>query len=270
MNHIYLCSFASSNIQHALLRLQEQANQVNWFHRIHCYTEKQLASDFINANIDLLSYDIRGFGYWIWKPQVVLQSLMQMEDGDVLLYMDAGCHLNINGANLFHKYVEIVRNSASGFLVFGSKRGTLERQYTKGDIFTYFNITPNDWIYNSGQIHATTFFIRKDPKTVRIIEEWKELMLSHKSFIDDSASITNNALDFIENRHDQSIFSILMKRNSAHVLPITHIWSYTWLFMKKYPILGMRDVGNHSISQGYSSWQVLKDFKSYLSNRFFQ
>ena len=63
----------------------------------------------------------------------------------------------------------------------------------------------------------------------------------NRNLIDDSPSSTPNALDFKENRHDQSVFSILMKLNKAQIYPITHIWSYTWFFMGYYPIWAKRD-----------------------------
>ena len=36
----------------------------------------------------------RGGGYWVWKPLIVREALCGLEDGDVLLYCDAGCTLH--------------------------------------------------------------------------------------------------------------------------------------------------------------------------------
>ena len=72
-----------------------------------------------------------------------------------------------------------------------------------------------------------------------------------------------NSFDFVEHRHDQSVFSILMKLNSAKVLPVYHIWSYTWIFMKKYPIWGKRDKGEN-IKYKVSIRNVLFDLMMYL------
>lgn len=97
-----------------------------------------------------------------------------MEYGDILLYTDAGCHINEVGKNMFLAYIKEVKKHPSGFLVFGARKGSLERQYTKGDIFSYFGIQEDDDIYNSGQIHATTFFLRKDDHTQKVVECWKK------------------------------------------------------------------------------------------------
>ena len=157
---IYLCSFASSNLTGVLERIGEQAISTDWFKKVYLYSENDLSLDFKEKVSYLLKKNIRGFGYWIWKPQVILQTLSQMRDGDVLLYADAGCHLNPGGIKMFKKYIDVVCKSNSGFLVFSSgRRGAKERQYTKGDIFDFFNISTDSYIYNYGQTHATAFFM---------------------------------------------------------------------------------------------------------------
>lgn len=264
MDRIFLCSFGNSSYLSALSRLKVQAQETGWFYRIECGTEESLSPLFKQEVMDLLKPEVRGFGYWIWKPQIILQCLYQMEHGDILLYVDAGCHINRAGKNMFLAYIEEVKRHPSGFLVFGARKGSLERQYTKGDIFSYFNIRDDD-IYNSGQIHATAFFLRKDDHTQKIIEYWKEVMMEHRDLIDDSLSITPNALDFKENRHDQSVFSILMKQNKAQIFPIIHIWSYTWSFMGCYPIWAKRDRGE-ILKKHYPLKLYWKDFLFYVRN----
>ena len=247
-------------------RLRAQAEETGWFYRVECSTEKNLSAFFRQEAADLLKQEVRGFGYWIWKPQILLQCLQQMEYGDILLYTDAGCHINEVGKNMFLAYIKEVKKHPSGFLVFGARKGSLERQYTKGDIFSYFGIQEDDDIYNSGQIHATTFFLRKDDHTQKVVECWKKVMMENRNLIDDSPSSTPNALDFKENRHDQSVFSILMKLNKAQIYPITHIWSYTWFFMGYYPIWAKRDRGE-TLRKYYPLKQYWKDFLFFVRNR---
>jgi len=266
MDRIFLCSFGNSSYLSSLSRLKAQAQETGWFYRIECSTEENLSPLFKQEVVDLLKPEVKGFGYWIWKPQILLQCLHQMEYGDVLFYADAGCHINRSGKNMFLTYIEEVKRHPSGFLVFGARKGSLERQYTKGDIFSYFNIQENDVIYDSGQIHATAFFLRKDDHTQKVIEYWKKVMMENHNLIDDSSSIVPNALDFKENRHDQSIFSILMKLNKAQIYPITHIWSYTWSFMRSYPVWAKRDRGE-SLREYYPLKLYWKDFLFYVRNR---
>lgn len=94
MDRIFLCSFGNSSYLSSLSRLRAQAEETGWFYRVECSTEKNLSAFFRQEAADLLKQEVRGFGYWIWKPQILLQCLQQMEYGDILLYTDAGCHIN--------------------------------------------------------------------------------------------------------------------------------------------------------------------------------
>jgi hypothetical protein len=52
------------------------------FKSINCCTEN---------NVD---YNKRGYGYWIWKSQIIKQHMDLLNDGEILLYCDAGSQLN--------------------------------------------------------------------------------------------------------------------------------------------------------------------------------
>lgn len=93
---IWLVSFADSRLYGCLKRVRRQAIHFG-FHKdkISILTEKDLNQGFVDAFSTHLVKGSRGFGYWCWKPQVVLQNLNKMRENDILIYMDAGCHLNI-------------------------------------------------------------------------------------------------------------------------------------------------------------------------------
>lgn len=38
-------------------------------------------------------------GYGIWKPYIVNQKLSEIYDNDILVYLDAGCSINIRGGD---------------------------------------------------------------------------------------------------------------------------------------------------------------------------
>lgn len=42
-----------------------------------------------SKNFNGLSYS-RGFGYWCWKPRVILMALEQIKEGDLLVFLDIG------------------------------------------------------------------------------------------------------------------------------------------------------------------------------------
>ncbi|ADG72782.1 hypothetical protein [Brachyspira murdochii] len=152
---IYLCAFANLDLYPSVLRLKKQAESFNIFDEILIYNEYNLPYD--EKFETLLRNKLvpsRGFGYWCWKPFVVLKTLESMNDNDILLYADIGCHLNIEGMNRFLEYLDIVIDNGS--LCF--ELPYLEKEWTKSDLFNYFNVINDKNITDTFQRAATSFF----------------------------------------------------------------------------------------------------------------
>ncbi len=73
------------------------------FNKIYSFTEQDLIndSDFWNKHKDFILKNKRGYGYWVWKPYLISKILKEINDNDILLYLDAGCELNVNGKDYF-------------------------------------------------------------------------------------------------------------------------------------------------------------------------
>jgi FkbM family methyltransferase len=247
----YFCTFADSRMEKSLERIKKQAEDMNFFDEISINNENNLDSDFRELFKNKLIKGSRGYGYWVWKPQIILQALKKMDDGDILLYIDAGCHLNKNGVEKLGYYFRQTELSDSGLLVFQevikSKNknlktsSCLDKEYSKGDIFDYFNVRERKDIYNTGMIAATIIFIKKNKKSQKIIRQWFDTFKNNFRLVDDSPSISPNIEGFIENRHDQSIFSILCKINSTPSISSCEIWQDNWNRLEKYPFWAKRD-----------------------------
>lgn len=231
----YLCGFANKKLNTALERFAGQAKEMDVYDCIYLYTEDDLEKDFYKHFND--KFYLRGFGYWVWKPQIILQTLSNMDDGDVLQYTDIGCHLNKNGKRRLLEYFEIT--SKTGLLGFTMTWFT-EKQYTKGDLFDYFNVRTMESIFPQ-QICAGVLFIRKCEKNIEIIQKWLKVFYDDFSLVDDSPSKSLNFDEFIEHRHDQSIWSILAKLNNIFRFSREELNKFT-----SNPIWVLRDKGNTS------------------------
>jgi hypothetical protein len=75
--------------------------------------------------------------------------------------------------------------------------------------FEHFQTSDSD--RTSGQLHSACWILEKNPNTDFMANEWLNEM-QHYNLIDDSPSKTPNHPSFRENRHDQSIFSCLLKK----------------------------------------------------------
>ncbi len=248
----YFCTFADSRMSESLNRIKNQAISMKYFDEIFINDENNLDIDFLKEFKDRLVKGSRGYGYWVWKPQIILQTMRKMGDNDILLYSDVGCHLNKAGVNRLNEYFEIVKSNNFGMLVFQEAVKSenpnltvcfshLDKLYSKGDIFKHFDAINRPDIYNTGMIAATTFVIRKNKDTIRLIEEWLRVFQENFNLVDDSPSKTPNLAGFIENRHDQSIFSILCKINGVQSVSAYEIWQDDWDKLNLYPIWAKRD-----------------------------
>lgn len=211
---IYFVTFGNNLYVNSLKRIENEAKEMNIFDFIFCYTPKDFDSDFLSKHLHFIKFNKRGYGYWIWKSYFVKKTLEKMNDGDILLYADSGCRLNKNGLPLFKNYIETL-NRDNNMISF-SIRNTLEKCFTKMDTFNYFQFKDYQHM-ETEQLMGGIFLLKKNKKTVSLINEWYELCQNYH-LIDDSQSISKNDNGFIDHRHDQSIFSLLRKKYNISIV----------------------------------------------------
>lgn len=115
MKTIFL-SFANSVYVLSLRRLEEQIKDCPLIDEFHFLTNKDLDKKF-KRNFHPYVYR-RGYGYWKWKSYLIKHQLDKMQDGDILIYADAGCDYNSKGVDRLNEYIQIVKTHESGILVF--------------------------------------------------------------------------------------------------------------------------------------------------------
>ena len=215
-SHQWFTSFGDARLKQPLRRMRKQARQFGFLDS-HTFVidESGLDPDFRQKMCHRLIPGSRGFGYWCWKPQVILQTLKKMDEGDILLYSDVGCHLNVKGMAKFNSFVEHVQST--GILAF--ELGGKSAQWTKGDLLDYFQVRNMKSVVDAPQIMAGVILFRKSQQAIDFVCKWLKIMTENFALIDDSASHSPNLPEFIEHRHDQSAFSILCRIHGVSTLP---------------------------------------------------
>lgn len=218
---INFITFGDSSISRSKKRITKQALEMDVYDYIYGYDEKGLDQNFCQKFKLILNNNTKGYGYWIWKSQIIKQQLNKIEYGDIIHYADSGCHLNKMGRKRLLEYLEIVKTSFSGVLVFQPRDHPADvlnakksydwpvYKYTKVDLLDYFGVMNDVDLLKSQQIVATTLFLRKTKITEQLVEEWCHV--SQKiNLIDDTRSARPQIEGFIDHRHDQSIFSLIV------------------------------------------------------------
>lgn len=210
----YLITFAAGSINYieAGERLVEQGNNLKLFDKSILFTDKNLMNDkiFWDKHSDFIKKNKRGFGYWLWKPYIILKTMNELENGDILLYLDCGCEFIENNKDLIIKYFDYVKKDK----IIGNEIKTLEGQFSKMDLIDYLKLN-NENILKSYQREAGANMFYVNGKTRKLVEEWYNIG-SEYNFIDDSSSKLKNINGFKEHRHDQSIFSLLTKKYNIY------------------------------------------------------
>lgn len=223
--------------------------------------EHYLDTSFRERFKDQLVLGSRGYGYWAWKPQIVLQVLKACNSGDIVHYVDIGCHMNPAGRERLQEYFEAAGQSAAGVLAFsfdppkpphpyvGHKHFDLPNgHWTKGDLLDHLAVRTRAEIVDSQTIGATTFFIKKSAPSNAFLQEWLSVIEHDFRLIDDTPSVSPNPPGFIEHRHDQAIFSLLCRIHKIPCLsgyeydyPLRSSSSTDWGSLTQYPIHARRD-----------------------------
>lgn len=218
MSNLYFVSFGGPSVSYhaALQRICGEAKSFNLFTKILGYTDVYLKNDteFWSKHGNFISVNPRGYGYWLWKSYLCKKLLASINDGDIIVYADAGCTMNLQGKPRLLEYIEMCKTHESGIVSFQLTH--LEQCWTKNDTSQYLGASRAE--LSSGQLVGGIFILRKCKTVLDIVDKWYETG-SKYNLIDDSPSLAPNDPEFKENRHDQSIWSILRKQHGSIILP---------------------------------------------------
>eukprot|EP00122_Pirum_gemmata_P006987 Pgem_evm1s6404 len=151
-----------------------------------------------------------------------MKELERLEMGDVIVYLDSGCSLQVNDKSKkrFLEYLHMVDaggvNTKFSILNMNQGMRQVEWKWTKMDLFDYMNISniTDSNIIKTSQYFAGVNVIRKSTLSYYMVKQWYQIGKAQGyRFINDSESKLPNPTGFKEHRHDQSIWSLVRKKN---------------------------------------------------------
>ena len=231
---IHFITYGDKRFSNSKKRLVIEAKEFSEFASIRSYGPEDLPLEFVNNYKNILEQQ-RGGGYWIWRPIILNDALKYINANDYLVYLDAGCKLNKEGKERFYEYISLLNNSEYGILSFqmsGNKGpGTLapEKVWTTKEIFEYFEIdVDNDLennIANSGQYLGGVLILKKNEHLKKYMERYIHTILENPLLCTDFYNHNNRQIsEFSDNRHEQSISSILRKIYGSVVIDGDETW----------------------------------------------
>lgn len=213
---ISFVTFADHRYRPTLERIKAEALDMNIFDDVCALSDLNFDEDYKTLFIKEKRDKMYAFGFYCWKSWAVKKAMDKLNDGDFLVYADAGCILNNRGIRLLKKWLNVI-SADKDFIAFQQKY--IEEEYTKEDVFQYFHISQDDSkVRNTGQYFAGAFILRKSNSTEDLVDKWFDLSNLHFQLIDDTIINDKNS-KLLQPRYDQSIISLLLK-NHEHLLSL--------------------------------------------------
>lgn len=172
-----------------------------------CPRTSKIYSDHMNP-------ETRGFGFMSWKAEIVNAAFNgYWGEFEGVIWIDGGCEVNINPISKLR--FRFFQNFAQRHGVTCFSLATQEIEYTKRDIFDLFpKIDP----LTAGPQIQTTWMMLHGTQGKRLANEWFDTVCKGTHLLDLQPSKNVEFDQFVENRYDQSTFSMVCKNNNVPVM----------------------------------------------------
>lgn len=191
---ITLCTYFTEDMSKSALHLADSA-QDKGIDRVIMYGPDNLGPDFKMICSDILAH-ARGAGYWVWKPYIILRTMQGMEDGDLLMYSDAGILINIHTDYILSEMdQDLYLFTNLNHHIHWCKMEARQRM-------------AGSYSDDQEQCQASVILLRVNDFTRQFIREWMSWCMM-PGMIDDTLDPDLQVVGFREHRHDQSILTEL-------------------------------------------------------------
>jgi len=187
------------------------------------YSEDDIPHEFIDRIGAEIWGATKGAGYYSWKPWIINDYLKTLSEGDLVIYVDAGCITNLDkpyGRRKLNEYLDMVRDPTKCGLLRYELVGLPENKYTNQYFWDYmcarFPGTVDTNYYHTSQLVAGILFMRKCQWVCDLFSEAVSIIIDNPELISEIHTKPGEI-----HRHDQSILSLLYKiRGGDLVIPV--------------------------------------------------
>ncbi|WP_372757940.1 hypothetical protein, partial [Mariniflexile sp.] len=148
----------------------------------------------------------KGFGNYFWKPYLVNKALKDVNEGDYLFSADSGT-IFIKSIKPLINHLEKNKKNILCFRLL-----LIEKQWTKRDAFILMNCDEPEYT-DTPQITSTFVLVKKCKESIDFLNDWERFSADSRILSDDPSVLGEDYPEFIQNRHDQTILSLLCKKH---------------------------------------------------------
>ena len=218
------------NWRAAARRLGRQAEGAGVFSSVEVFTDvtlRQRYPEFAERHQRVLSLRTRGFGYWIWKPFLIREVLRLNPRARGVIYLDAGCQLNFFSERAVARFGQYADMALDGPGLFAMHLpGHKEVSWTKQEALVELGLDGSAW--ETDQVQATPMFAQ-NRWSRDFVDEWlRNCVDANYRLVRDPLPSDDQAPQFVAHRHDQSVFSVMVKQSGIHTIPDETFWAPDW------------------------------------------
>jgi hypothetical protein len=201
-------------------RIANQAREFNVFHRI-IQANETFIKDYIQKHKNHINTNRYGYGFMIWKPKIIYETLHRMNENDILVWCDAGMYLNLNGKDRLNEYfLKLTNDNDKSVLAFSTSDCYLSKQYVKMDAVMHYY--PEFRNKMDVACYSGVMMIKKNVSSMTLINDWLDLCENYH-FLDQSASLKyKEAKYFCGNDYDNGLFCLCLSKHENIVAKIGH------------------------------------------------
>lgn len=205
----YLINYANETYRNTQQFNSWTGKNIAKFDRVIEYSDKDIDEVFYKENKEILDTK-RGNGLWLWKPYIIAKTLEIVSEDDIIFYCDAGAFFFREPKELW-KIMEQI-----DFWI--SEVPLIEEQFTKKMVLNKFD--EKKVFRKENQFQACFQAVRKTERNIRIIQEWLDAC-KDKNLLAPPNTMESEDECFISHREDQSLLSLILKKNgiNAHQDP---------------------------------------------------
>jgi hypothetical protein len=231
---VVFTTYGTKEYAATLKRIGREAKSTGWFSSVRILGPADLPTAY-KSHLDQFLDAPKGGGYWLWKPILIRENMRNLSQDDILVYADAGCHVNRHGD--FSRYVELLNASPFGSLSF--QMPFLEQFWTSPRVFEYFGIPENSEHRQSGQFVGGIQLFRKCRESDELIERVCKVVDEAPELFTDLPLTGLEPAGFGGCRHDQSIWSVAKKIVGTTAIT-DETWTENWESIRHVPIQARR------------------------------
>ena len=197
-----------------------------YFHTTISYTTEDLkTTSFYKENMQMFKYK-KYFGYFLWKPFIILQTLIEYPNFNVLY-----CDSNLRFKDFDRVSLAFREGMTRHGAFFVKHEHFLNRSWTKRDCFILME-ADNERYYNAHQVWTPLMGFNSSYDTMMLLSEYMHYCKDPSIVTEEPNKFGKNLPEFNEHRWEQSVMSILVEKYGYKGISDTVLMN--WVY-KVYP-----------------------------------